>query len=236
MARVHSKSSRVLVNASHLSGDVKSWQFEHRRNYGEVTNILGTGEEYTPGQLAGSVGIVGNFNSGAGNFSAVMDTAAATEAGLLVTIAPAGLTAGSLAFIADGNMSARSVDAAVKEAVAVSVTGTPNDGVDMGVLLHALTAETADGNGSGVDNAASSANGGVGAIHVTAYSGLTSISLKVQHSTDNSVWADLITFTSVTATTWERKAVTGTVNQYVRAWWDVTGTGSCTFLMAFARR
>lgn len=236
MARVHSKSGRVLVNSSHLSGDVKSWQFVHGRSYGEVTNILGVGEEWLPGQLNGSVGIVGNFNSGAGNFSTVMDTAAGTEAGFLATIAPEGLTVGALAFIADGNVSARSVDAAVKEAVAVSITGTPNDGVDMGVLLHGLSAETADGNGTGVDNAASSANGGVGVVHVTAYSGLTSIDLKVQHSSDNVSFSDLVTFTSVTATTWERKLVTGTVNRYVRASWDVTGTGSCTFLMAFARR
>jgi hypothetical protein len=236
VARVHSKSGRVLVNSSHLSGDVRSWQFAHSRSYAEVTNILGTGEEFLPGQLAGSVGIVGNFNSGAGNFSTVMDTAAATEGGLLTTIAPAGLTVGALAFIADGNVSARSVDAAVKDAVVVNITGTPNDGVDMGVLLHGLTAETADGNGTGVDNAASSSNGGVGVVHVTAFSGLTSATLKVQHSTDNSVWADLVTFTSVTATTWERKAVTGTVNRYVRALWDVTGTGSATFVMAFARR
>lgn len=236
MSRVHSKSSRVLVNSSHLSGDIKSWRYEHRRGYGEVTNLLSTGEEWIPGQLAGSVGLVGNFNSGAGNISTVLDTASAAAAGLLVTVAPEGLTVGTLALISDGNVSARSVDSAVKDAVALSITGTPNDGVDMGVWLHALSAETADSNGTGVDNAASSAGGGVGVVHVTAYSGLTSIALKVQHSTDNSVWTDLVAFTSVTATTWERKLVTGTVNRYTRAFWDVTGTGSCTFAMAFARR
>lgn len=236
MSRLHSKSSRVLVNSSHLSGDVKSWNFEHRRNYGEVTNILGGGEEWIPGQLAGSVGIVGNFNSGAGNFSTVMDTAAASEAAFLATVAPAGLAVGALAFIADGNISARSVDAAVKEAVAVSITGTPNDGVDMGVWLEVMTPRTADGNGTGVDNAASSANGGVASVHVTAFSGFSGVVLKVQHSTDNSAWSDLITFTTATGTTWERKAVTGTVNRYVRALWDVTGSGSITLAMAFARR
>jgi hypothetical protein len=236
MSRVHSKSGRVLVNSSHLSGDVKSWNFEHRRNYGEVTNILGTGEEWIPGQLAGSVGIVGNFNSGAGNFSTVMDTAAASEAAFLTTIGPSGVTVGALAFIADGNISARSVDAAVKEAVAVSITGTANDGVDMGVWLEAMTARTADGNGTGVDNTAASTAGGVGSVHVTAFSGFSGAVLKVQHSTDNVSFSDLITFTTATTTTWERKAVTGIVNRYVRALWDITGSGSITFAMAFARR
>lgn len=233
---MHTKDSRVLVNSSHLSGDIKGWRFEHRRAYGDITNLLNTGETFIPGLLSGAVGLVGNFNSGAGNITAVLDTAAAATDGLLTTILPEGLTVGTLAFIAEGNVSARTVDANVKEAVGMNVDGTPNDGVDIGVLLHGLTGETADGTAAGVDNAASSAGGGVGSLHVTAYSGLTSISIRVQHSTDNVTFADLITFTSVTATTWQRSTVTGTVNRYVRAWWDVTGSGSCTFALAFARR
>lgn len=236
MSRTHGKNSRVLVNSSHLSGDINGWRFEHRRNYGEVTNLLSDGEEFIPGQLAGAVQLQGNFNSGAGNITAVLDTAAAAEGGLLTTILPEGLTVGTFAFIAEGNVSAREVPAAVKDAVKMTIDGTPNDGVDWGVLLHGLTAETADGNGTGVDNTAASSNGGVASLHATAYTGLTSIVVKIQHSTDNSSWSDLITFATVTATTWERKTVTGTANRYVRAWWDVTGSGSCTFAVAFARR
>lgn len=236
MSRAHTKNSRVLVNSAHLSGDIRGWRLEHRRSYGEVTNLLNDGDTWIPGLLAGAVGLTGNFNSGAGNITAVLDTAAAADAGLLTTIAPEGLTVATLALMSEGNVSARSVDSQVKDAVSMNVEGTPNDGVDIGVLLHGLTAETADGNGTGIDNAASSAGGGVGNVHVTAYSGLTSIVIKVQHSTDNSAWADLITFTTVTGTTWQRSTVTGTVNRYVRAFWDVTGSGSCTFLLAFARR
>lgn len=236
MSRAHTKNSRVLVNSSHLSGDIRGWRFEHRRAYGEVTSLLDGGETFIPGLLSGAVGLTGNFNSGAGNITPVLDTAAATEGGLLTTILPEGLTVGTLAFIAEGNVTARAVDAVVNDAVGMTIEGTPNDGVDIGVCLHGLTAETADSNAASVDNAASSAGGGVGSLHVTAYSGLISISIRIQHSTDNSVWADLITFTSVTATTWQRSTVTGTVNRYVRAWWDVTGAGSCTFAVGFARR
>lgn len=235
MSRVHSKATRVLVNSSHLSGDVMSWRFEHRRNYAEVTNLLSGGTESIPGLLAGSVAVRGNFNSGAGNISTVLDTATAATDGLLTTFLE-GTTIGNLAFIAQGNVSARDVPAQVKDAVRVNIDGTPNDGVDIGVLLHALGAETADGQGSSVDNAASSAGGAVASLHVTAFSGLTDIVIKVQHSTDNSAWSDLITFTTVTATTWQRSTASGTINRYLRAWWDVTGTGSCTFAVACARR
>lgn len=236
MARKHTSGSRVLVNSTHLSGDIKGWRFEHRRSYGDVTNLLSAGDQFIPGLLAGGIGLMGNFNSGAGNITAILDTAAAAEGGILTTILPEGLTVGSLAFIGEGNVSARAVDANVKEAVGMTVDATPNDGVDIGVLLHDLTARTTDGNGTAVDNAASSAGGGVASLHVTAFSGLTSNVITIQHSPDNSAWATLITFTTVTATTWERKTITGTVDRYVRATWDVTGTGTNTFAVAFARR
>lgn len=236
MSRTHGKNSRVLVNSAHLSGDLHGWTFRHARAYADTSNLLSDGEQYFPGLLSGLVSLAGDFNSGAGNITAVIDTAAAADAGLLTTVCPEGLTVGTFAFLAEGNVSARETPAAVKDAVRLNVEGTPNDGVDWGVLLHGLTAETADGNGTSVDNAAGTTRGGRANLHVTAFSGLTSIVVKIQHSTDNAVWNDLITFTTVTGTTWERQSVSGTVNRYVRAWWDVTGTGSCTFALAFARR
>lgn len=236
MARVHTKDSRVLVNATHMSVHLSGWRFEHRRALSTVANLLSDGDQFIPGLLAGAVGLVGNYDGDAGTIGPVLDTANAAAAGLLTTICPFGLTIGKFAFISEGNVSAQDVTAAVADAVRITAEGTPNDGVDIGFLLHALTAETADGQATSVDNAASSANGAVASLHVTAFTGLTSAVLKVQHSADNSSWADLLTFTTATTTTWERKTVTGTVNRYLRAWWDVTGTGSITFAIAAARR
>ena len=47
-----------------------------------------------------------------------------------------------------------------------------------GVSLHDLEAETADENGTSVDNAALTSNGGLGVLHVTAFSGLTTATVK----------------------------------------------------------
>ena len=109
---------------------------------------------------------------------------------------------------------------------------------DLGVGLHALGAETATANGTIVDNAASTANGAVGSLHVTAFTGFTQIVVDVRHSTDNFGVNDnsLISFTTVTGVTSEIKAATGTVQRYVRVIWTATGTGSCTFGVGFARR
>lgn len=236
MARVHGKDSRVLVNSAHLSGSISGWRFEHRRALSDVTNLLSDGDQFIPGLLSGSVNIAGLFDSAAGNIQATIDAAAAATDGLLTTFAPEGLTIGRFAFISSGNVATRDTPTTVTDAVKITVDGTANDGVDIGFILHALSAETADGQSTSVDNGAASTGGAVASLHVTAFSGFSSVLLRAQHSTDNSAWSDLLSFTSVAGTTSERKTVTGTVNRYTRAWFDVTGSGSITFVMALARR
>lgn len=108
--------------------------------------------------------------------------------------------------------------------------------VDQGVILHALGPETLDEDGASVDNAVLSSDGGAGVVQVSAFSGLTDAVIKIQHSTDNAAWVDLITFATVTAApTAERLTVAGTVNRYLRYSLNVTGTGSITLLVGFAR-
>ena len=61
---------------------------------------------------------------------------------------------------------------------------------------------------------------------------------KIQHSTDNSSWADLATFTTVTAVTSQQVVVAAatTVNRYTRALATITGVGTMTYAVTFARR
>jgi hypothetical protein len=110
--------------------------------------------------------------------------------------------------------------------------------VEEGVILHALGARTSDGDSTGadsIDDLALSSNGGSGFLHVVAYSGFSSVVFKVLHDTDDSGYADLITFATVSGITAERKTVSGTVNRYLACSWDVTGSGSVTFMIGFKR-
>ena len=103
-----------------------------------------------------------------------------------------------------------------------------------GVVLHPATSLSVTTNGTSVDNGASSANGGWGNIHVTASDGGT-WALKIQHSTNDVDWADLITFT-VTGDLVEAEGsgVSGTINQYLR--FQATRTsGTVTPIVTFAR-
>lgn len=115
--------------------------------------------------------------------------------------------------------------------------------VDTEALVHtplgALSG--ASGDGTAVDNAASSANGGRGYFFVKALTlgGYTNLALKVRHSADDITYADKATATVVTAApTGELVTVTGTVNRYTRSNWAYNGAGagqSATAMIAFAR-
>lgn len=234
----HGKDSRVLLNEVHASGNVQGWTAEAGRDFADVSTILDSGHRWLPGLKMGKVSLQGLFDNAASTLHTEAVAGHGVDDSLLFTVLPSGGVIGQPAFVGVCDLEGYSLESAVADAVKLTLEAQPNDGVEWGVSLHNLGAETADTNASSVDNAASSANGGVATLHVTAYSGLTNAVLKVQHSTDNSAWSDLVTFTTVTALTSERKvvALATTVNRYLRCATDVTGTGSVTFAMAFARR
>ena len=59
--------------------------------------------------------------------------------------------------------------------------------------------------------------------------------VKLQHSVDNSVWVDLITFTAAAAPTSETFEVAGTVNRYLRDQRTINASSSLTYVSGFAR-
>lgn len=156
-----------------------------------------------------------------------------------VTVGLAGLALGDIAKLMSSLKTSYETSGEVAGVVEISAEAqSAGDGMESGVALHALTAETLTGNGTAVDGAASSANGGVGHLHVTAASGaVPTLAVKIQHSADNVTFADLITFTGATTRTSQRIEVTGTVNRYVRAVRTIGGSSpSFTYAVAFARR
>jgi len=105
-------------------------------------------------------------------------------------------------------------------------------------VAHPKAARTADGNGTAVALTGPSASQKLyAALHVTAYSGLTNVVVKVQ-SDDGSGFAsatDRITFDTVTGRTSQFASVAGDLSTetHWRVTWDVTGSGSVTFVCAF---
>lgn len=103
-------------------------------------------------------------------------------------------------------------------------------------LTAGVRTDTEATNGSSIDYGASTALGGVGYLHVTAFTG-TSVAVTIEDSPDDSAWSTLLTFTAATGITFERieTGATDTVDQYVRA--ITTGTFSdAQFNVTFVRR
>lgn len=91
-------------------------------------------------------------------------------------------------------------------------------GSEWGVqLTTGIQTDTTATNNASIDNGASSANGSQGYLEVSNVVG-TSLTITIQHSTDNSTWATLMAFSAVLAgnVSSQRLATTGTVNRYVR--------------------
>jgi hypothetical protein len=166
----------------------------------------------------------------------VYTDSAAWTANQPFTYGPQGLALASPVTMVDGYRSSFEIGAPVAGVVGFSMAGQTDGPTNFGYSLHDLTAETATANGTGYDQTVvSTTAGGIGHLHVTAFSGLTNIIVTIQDSADNISFATIGTFTTVTGVTSQRLTIAGTVRRYVRASWTVTGTGSCTFSAAFAR-
>lgn len=237
---------RAYVNEFEVSGNISGVNAQHQRAYSDVTVVTTTGGmNFVPGLTAGAMSLRGPQDSSS-NLTAKINAAIGVDNNFLITVLPDGTAVGKPALICLGDPTEYTSDANVSDALGYVVTAAADSSVDMGYVLVPPTPITVDGNGTSVDRGtslspgpvANTSGGAVASLHVSAYTGLTSAALKIQHSTDNSSWADLASFTSVTAVGWQRLTVAnGTqINRYIRAATDVTGTGSITYLMAFAPR
>lgn len=232
--------SRILVNAKAVSSTIAGWTATHQRAGSEVTTLVDGGPRFVPGLMSGSLVLRGPQDSVGQDLHAQIAAAKGVDNSFLATLLPYGTAIGQWAITILGDVNEHAIDVSVSDAVGFTMAAAADESVDMGFVVHALTAETATANGTTVDRGVGSAttNGGVAVLHATAYATLTSVAIKIQHSTDGSTWADLTTFTTLTAAGAERKFLppTTVVNRYVRAVTTAVGAGSVTFLVAFAPR
>lgn len=223
--------TRVLLGDFSLSPKLHTISLPRSVEMHEVTTLADDGvKRFIPGLESSTASMSGFLD-----IETAADSAAWTTATPL-TYAPNGLSRGTAVQLVDALRASYEVGTPVGSAVSFDLSAQTDGFTDFGVSLKDLAAVTSDTNETSHDNSASTASGGVGHLHVTAFSGFTSVVFKIQHSTDNSSWNDLVTFTTATAVTGERIAVSGTVNRYLRATADVTGTGSVTYQASFARR
>lgn len=240
MALIHGKGTSVLVNAFDLSAFLNSADETITVETAETTCFGSSAKSYVTGLRDGTVSVGGFFDGATNAVDEVLTAAIGSATDSVVSIAEQGAaTIGNRALVVQAMDTSYQITGAVGDAVAVSaefqVDGAGSSGAYRGVVLADLASYSGTTkNYTSVDNAASSANGLTANVHVTA-NAATALVVKVQHSTDNVTFTDLITFTTINTTGSEHKVVSGTVNRYIRASW--TGnSGARTVAVTAARK
>ena len=207
------------------------------------TSAFGTSAKtYVVGHRDGTVSLSGMFEGTASTGTdEFFDNALGNATKALVIVAPEGHSNGAGAIMLEADDTSYEVSSAIADIVQASAEFQSTDAVEHGKILSSGSTVTATGNGTAVDNGASTTNGGAGFLSVPVNTRNGNITVKIQHSADNSTFADLVTFTVVSSTTKtsERVEVASgtTINRYLRVNYTVAGsTGSATPVVAFTRR
>lgn len=235
----HGKNVNVFVNEYDFSTYFNDVTATSTVETAETSSFGSSAKTYIVGLQDGTVSLNGMFDGTATGTDVVFSAVLGSTTKQNVIVAPSGHSNGANAIMLEADDTSYEVSGAVSDIVQTSAEFQSSDGVEHGKILSSGTAVSATGNGTSVDNTASSANGGVGFLSVPTNTRNGNITVKVQQSADNSTFTDLITFTVVssTAKTFERVEVTGTVARYLRVNYTVAGsTGTATPVVAFARR
>lgn len=241
MATFVGTGNRVYVAHLDLSGKTK------QVNFGDLTREMvdfttfndGGFTVVSPGLIKGSGSVMG-FQDYAANALDDQISVSALGSQYPVSVVPSAsgtITAGDPCWISRGLLAKESPLTGAKGEAGGFEWGFEYDtAIVQSKVLHPSTARTTTSTGTAVAMAGPTAAQTLYAgLHVTAFSGLTNIVVKVQ-SDDNSGFTsatDRITFTTATGTTSEWKTVAGdfSTETHLRASWTVTGTGSATFVV-----
>ena len=234
---VHGKDTKVYVNGYDLSDMFRASSIPAAAGTAETTTYGKSDKAFIAGLKEATLSVEGLFDGDANKVDAVLQSILGASAKSIWTILPGGDVFDGRGVGVEGIETSYEVSSPIEDAVQVTAEAQSSSGRDGIIVHHALAARTIDFDGAGVDGGAASANGGVGYLHVTAYSGFSSVTVKVQDSADDITYADLIAFAAITgAPLAERQSVAGTVNQYTRVAIDVTGAGSITLFSGFGRK
>lgn len=250
--KIPGRNTAFAVEQYDLSNNFNEYKFKRDANLIDAT---GFGQRFSydlAGVQKSSLEMKGFYTPGQANIDNIIHVRFGQDADVNVMLAPNnwGLTDGAgtgpsaglnPCFMLPTVIVKYDLSTKLKDAVMLDAEFATRGAVDDGFLLTSpLSFVTAGGNNTtSLDNGASSLSGASGQLSVQSVTGTTpSATYKIQHSADNSSWADLFVFTAATTKTSQRLTIDpGTViNRYTRGIWAITGTNPVFgAALAFAR-
>lgn len=226
---IHGKDAVVYQNENDLTGYLRQVSTSAEVETAESTTFADDDKTYVAGLADATLSAEGLFDA---TFDGNLSTITGSGTKSVWSIYPAGDAIGNAGKGYSLDITSAERTAEIGDVVMVSLEGQSSVGTERVVSHKALGQITASGTATVVDNAAASTTGGHGYIHATAVSG--TVAVKVQHSSDNISYVDLVSFTNLTAPSAERVTVTGNVNRYTRLVYTAT-SGTATFVAGFGR-
>lgn len=248
MAFTAGKGCRVLVAENDLSAYFSNAEVDSNVAALESTTFTKNAKTFIPGLSGGKIDLTGYWDNAA---DSIIVAYIQTAAGQTISVAPAGLTAGSVARLVSARQIEYKESTPVGGIIAMKVGVVADGEIASGFSLHDLTAETVTVNGTTVDQVTvSTATGWVAHLHVTAAASIAGDTLIVKlqdaSAANFSDGVDLAggVFTTVLGNGGPKSfrlegAATATVRRYVRGVATIVnggGSHSFTFSLTFARR
>lgn len=236
MAKQTGKNAIILIGGYSLSTYASAYEIAQEIEPVEVTGFTDECKNFLPGLAIAKMTIDMMWSSAAGTVHAALGAAAGSG---IITLVPEGYTLGapsiSMPYLQTSYSPKSAPDARIDVGSIVFESYGNNVGIENGVMLaHGIITDTITG--TEVDDPTGAAvTAACGAsLHIWTAAAADTYVIKVQHSANNSTWADLITFSADgSAITAERQPVaSGTVNRYRRV--IATRTGSADNPLGFS--
>lgn len=236
------KNITFLVNGYDLASALQGFGVSADSEEIDATTVKSTGafREYVQGFKNGEITANGIFDSDGTNLNKIHDVlSAAYNSGSSQTItASMGTVAvGDPCYMADGSQMTYEVPMDTGALIFANARWRTNEAIRFGRWLASAQLNAGTTNGTAVDNGAATTNGGRLHVHLNN-DAATDCDFKLQHSTDNSVWADVsgAAISDLSAANASGSvAFTGTLNRYTRLVSTITGGNTILVSAAVTR-
>lgn len=237
------KQASFLCNGYELACFLKSFKPEAESEALDATVLCNNYRSYQQGFKGGMLSAEGLFSADSVNTDDIHDVfSAAYVAGSnnVITASFGAITVGDPAVMLNGPQLKYSIDDVVGQLIMVAAEFQASDGMNFGAWLMNAQLNAGTNNGTAVDNAVLTSNGGVLQVHLQNTSA-SDVDVKVQHSSNGSSWSDLAgaavnNLSAAHAAGTAMVAPGTTVNRYLRAVATITGGNTLLLSAAFARR
>ena len=236
---MHGKQVRVYLDGRNVSSNISQVTTDLDVDVHDVTTFASSGWKESTSGLYGWTGSIEGFHdsSSTGFTDQIQDAVGGAGSGDAVLSWFDGDAdgVGDVGFLgSEAVITQMATPISVADIIKLTANFQGNGRAGPGArLLHPLSSSTAGSSGASVDNLVETANGGRGTLHVMAVTGAWP--WRVTHSSDDTSFAALVTFTNSSSTGAETIEVTGTVKRYLRYSLATSSAGVTDWVMGFAR-